>query len=109
MEALAAPAAPAVDAGKPSGEVVAVIYGAPWCGACHQMAQYLKSKGVKFVEKDVDSSNTIQAELQAKLARAHVPPTSSIPVTEINGKIIVGFNPSAVDSALAAANGTRTL
>ncbi len=109
MEALAAPAAPLLDAGNSVSELVAVIYGAEWCGACHEMAKYLKSKGIKFVEKDVDTSGTIQAELQAKFARAHVPPTSSIPVTDINGRLIVGFNPSAVDSALAAAANARSL
>jgi glutaredoxin len=107
MEAISVPT-PVPDAGLPAQEVVAVIYGAEWCGACKQTAAYLKSKGVKFIEKDVDSSNTIQAELQAKFARAHVPPTSSIPVTEINGRLIVGFNQAAIDAAIAA-KGTQTL
>jgi len=107
MEAISAPE-PTLDAGLPAQEMVAVIYGAEWCGACHQMAKYLKSKGIKFVEKDVDASGTIQAELQAKFARAHVPPTSSIPVTDINGHLVVGFNPSAVDAAIAS-KGSQTL
>ncbi len=107
MEAISAPAV-LPDAGLPTQELVAIIYGAEWCKACHETARYLKSKGVKYVEKDVDASGTIQAELQAKLARAHVPPTSSIPVTEINGHIVVGFNPAALDSAIAS-RGTQTL
>jgi glutaredoxin len=107
MEAISAPAA-VPDAGLPAQELVAIIYGAEWCKACHDTARYLKSKGIKYVEKDVDASGTIQAELQAKLARAHVPRTSSIPVTDINGHIIVGFNPSALDSAIAH-KGTQTL
>jgi glutaredoxin len=100
MEAIGTPA-PVIDAG-PGNEVEAVIYGAEWCNACHEMARYLKTKGIKFVEKDVDKSSVIQAELQSKFAKAHVPPTSSIPVTDINGRLIVGFNPQAVDSALAS-------
>ena len=56
MEALAAPAPVLPDAGHLPTELVAVIYGAEWCQACHQMAQYLKSKGIKYVEKDVDAS-----------------------------------------------------
>jgi glutaredoxin len=107
MEALSAPPTPAPDAGI--AELVAVIYGADWCKACHETAQYLSSKGIRYVEKDVDKSSVIQAELQAKFARAHVPPTSSIPVTDINGRLIVGFNPQALDSAVAAARGSRTL
>lgn len=107
MEALGAPAAVASDAGI--AEVVAVIYGADWCKACHETARYLSSKGIKYVEKDVDKSSVTQAELQAKFTRAHVPPTSSIPVTDINGRLIVGFNPQALDSAVAAAQNSRAL
>ena len=107
MEALGTPAVVAADAG--TAEVVAVIYGADWCKACHETAQYLSSKGVKYVEKDVDKSRVIQAELQAKFTRAHVPPTSSIPVTDISGRLIVGFNPQALDSAVAAAQNSRAL
>jgi len=109
LEALSAPAAAAPDAGQNAADVVAVIYGAEWCKACHETAHYLSTKGVKYVEKDVDKSSVTQAELQAKFARSHTPPTSSIPVTEINGRLIVGFNPSALDSAIAAAQGSRSL
>ncbi len=105
MEAISAPAVVAADAGI--SEVVAVIYGAEWCKACHDTAHYLSTKGVKYVEKDVDKSGVIQAELQAKFARAHVPPTSSIPVTDVNGRLIVGFNPQALDSAIAEARHSR--
>lgn len=101
LEAVAAPT-PVPDAGPPSGALTAVIYGAEWCKACHEMAHYLKTKGIKYVEKDVDKSSVIQAELQSKFAKAHVPPTSSIPVTDINGRLIVGFNPQAVEAAIAA-------
>lgn len=109
LEAISAPALPSADTGQSASDVVAVIYGAEWCKACHDTAQYLSTKGVKFVEKDVDKSGVIQAELQAKFQRAHVPPTSSIPVTEINGRLVVGFNPAALDSALAASQASRSL
>jgi glutaredoxin len=109
LEALGTPSVMAPDAGKNATDVVAVIYGAEWCKACHDTAHYLSTKGVKFVEKDVDKSSVIQAELQAKFARAHVPATSSIPVTDINGRLVVGFSPSALDSAIAAAQSSRSL
>jgi len=107
LEAISVPANANVDAGRNTADVVAVIYGAEWCKACHDTAKYLATKGVKFVEKDVDTSGVIQAELRAKFQHAHVPPTSSIPVTDINGQLVVGFNPSALDSALAAAQASR--
>lgn len=109
MEAVAVRAPATPDAGLALPNAVVVIYGAEWCGACKQTAAYLKQKGVKFVEKDVDQSATIQAELQAKFARAHVPPSSSIPVVDIGGRLIVGFNPAAIDAALAALSSVKTL
>ena len=81
---------------------VAIIYGAKWCGACREAKKYLAGKGVKVLEKDVDESPTIQAELRAKLARANLAPTSSIPVIDIGGRLMVGFSQDAVDSALQA-------
>jgi glutaredoxin len=77
-----------------------VVYGAEWCGACREAERYLKSKGIKVLEKDVDQSASVQAELRSKLSKAGMPPTSSIPVIDIGGKLIVGFNQAAVDSAL---------
>jgi len=106
LEALAplpdAGAAAPNDVQAPQKEVV--IYGADWCGACKQAARYLKHKGIKFLEKDVDRSPTIQAELKDKLRRAGMSATSSIPVIDIGGRLLVGFNAAAVDAALVAAN-----
>lgn len=82
--------------------LVAVIYGAKWCGACREAERYLKQKGISVLEKDVDQNPQIQAELRAKLTRAKLPPTSSIPIIDIGGKILVGFSQAAVDSALRA-------
>lgn len=84
--------------------LVAVIYGAKWCGACREAERYLKRKGIKVLEKDVDQSPSVQAELRAKLAKAQLPATSSIPIIDIGGKLIVGFSQAAVDAALKAAN-----
>jgi glutaredoxin len=83
--------------------LVAVIYGAEWCGACREAARYLKRRGVKILEKDVDQSPAVQTELRTKLAKAGMPVTSSIPIIDIGGKLIVGFSQPAVDAALKAA------
>jgi glutaredoxin len=83
--------------------LVAVVYGAKWCGACREAERYLKRKGIKVLEKDVDQSPAVQAELRAKLSKAGMPVTSSIPIIDIGGKLIVGFSQPAVDAALKAA------
>jgi glutaredoxin len=79
-----------------------IVYGASWCGACHQAAAYLKQKGVPFVEKDIEADANAAREMQSKLARAGKR-GGSIPVLDVRGKIMVGFNPQEVDSALGTA------
>lgn len=104
----------AADAGAPQPQAPAdvpqqadtlapvVIYGAPWCGPCHEAAAYLRKKGVRYVEKDVDSDATAAAEMKQKLRHAGMP-SGSIPVIDVRGKVLVGFNPRAIDEALGRA------
>ncbi len=89
---------------EPSGapRPAVIIYGASWCGACHQAAAYLKRKGIAFVEKDIEEDANAAREMQAKLAHAGMH-GGSIPVLDVRGKVMVGFNPQEVDSALGAA------
>lgn len=79
-----------------------IIYGASWCGACHQAAAYLKQKGVPYVEKDIEADANAAREMQSKLARAGKR-GGSIPVLDVRGKVMVGFNPQEVDLALGQA------
>ena len=101
------PSAPAVaDNGNqnnpPPVRPPVIIYGAEWCGACHDAARYLKSKGIPFIEKDVEKDQGAAREMQDKLARSgkHA---GSIPVIDVRGKVMVGFNAQEIDAALGAA------
>ncbi len=93
-----ASADPAPSVGRPA----VIIYGAEWCGACHQAAAYLRSKGIPFIEKDIEADRNAAREMQGKLARAGLG-SGSIPVLDVRGKVMVGFNPHVVDEALGAA------
>ena len=96
-------AAAAADAGvAAAGHPAAIIYGASWCGACHQAAAYLKQKHVPYVEKDIEADNGAAAEMQGKLAKIGQR-GGSIPVLDIRGRVMVGFNPHQVDDALGQA------
>jgi glutaredoxin len=93
----------AADAGAvASARPAAIIYGASWCGACHQAAAYLKQKKVPYVEKDIEADNGAAAEMQGKLAKIGQR-GGSIPVLDIRGRVMVGFNPHEVDDALGQA------
>jgi glutaredoxin len=97
--------AAAADAGAgavATGRPAAIIYGASWCGACHQAAAYLKQKKVPYVEKDIEADSGAAAEMQGKLAKIGQR-GGSIPVLDIRGRVMVGFNPHQVDDALGQA------
>jgi glutaredoxin len=91
--------------GHDLGAATVIIYGASWCGPCHQAADYLKSKGIPYVLKDVEETPGAAAEMREKLARVgrH---GGSIPVIDVRGQIIVGFSPAALDRALKTPAGT---
>lgn len=104
-----APPAASGSAGPPNGAAALrgpfppiVIYGASWCGPCHQVKKYLKSKGIPFVEKDIDEDPSAQSEMRAKLTKSGRR-SGSIPVIDVGGQILVGYSPQALDSAIASA------
>lgn len=84
----------------PSAAAV-IIYGAEWCGACHEAARYLRHKGIAYVEKDVEKDADAAHEMQSKLAKSGLR-AGSIPVIDVRGKVMVGFNPAEIDAALGA-------
>jgi glutaredoxin len=118
LEALLAPpsasappgaAAPGDKPPASKSSIAAVIYGAEWCQPCHEAARYLRRQGVSVVEKDIEESDVARAELKRKLERAGLPASASIPIIDVMGRILVGFSPSALDKAVAAARAGQTL
>ncbi len=85
----------------PKGALTVIIYGAEWCQPCHQAEAYLKSKGVPFVHKDIDDP-LANEEMADKLAAAGMK-THSIPIIDVGGKLLVGFEPGELDQAIASA------
>jgi glutaredoxin len=98
----AAPPVAAPQAGAHAQPATAnvILYGASWCGACHQTANWLRAHGIAFVEKDIEQDPGAQQEMMAKAQRAGVP-TGSIPILDVRGRIMVGFSPADIERALA--------
>jgi glutaredoxin len=94
-------------AAKPVNFTV-IVYGASWCGACHQAVAYLKRRQVPVIEKDIEQDPAAQSEMQAKLARAGVH-GGSIPVIDVKGKILIGFEPNSLEAAMRSASAAVTL
>jgi glutaredoxin-like YruB-family protein len=70
------------------------IYSADWCAFCHAAKDYLRSKGVDFTEKNVEEDPAFAQESVKKSGQM------GIPVLDINGQIIVGFDRPKIDAAL---------
>ncbi len=109
LEALApssaTPPAPSASAAA-QGALVVVIYGASWCKPCHDAENYLRSKGIQVVKKDIEENEAAAREMKQKLDRAGMG-GASIPVIDVMGRLLVGFSSSALDRALEAARGTQ--
>ncbi|MEO8798645.1 MAG: glutaredoxin domain-containing protein [Polyangiaceae bacterium] len=79
-----------------------IVYGASWCGPCHQAQAYLRKKNVPFVYNDIEKDSSAAREMQDKLRHAGMQ-AGSIPVIDVHGKIMVGFNAEEIDQALGTA------
>jgi glutaredoxin len=97
-----APGTAAPGNAAPQGEVSAIIYGASWCGPCHQAEALLKSLGVKVTKKDIEESDAAQREMQEVLRKAHRH-GGSIPVIDVMGQVFVGFSEGALRGAVQRA------
>jgi len=70
------------------------IYSADWCAFCHAAKDYLTKKGIEYTEKNVEENVQFAQESVSKSGQM------GIPVLDINGEIIVGFDRPRIDAAL---------
>ncbi|MGB4762577.1 MAG: glutaredoxin domain-containing protein [Candidatus Saccharimonas sp.] len=73
-----------------------IIYSAPWCAFCKTEKQYLEHLGVTFTVRDIEEDDGALDELLAKVDGAN----SGVPVTDIDGVIIRGFDRPKIDATL---------
>ena len=72
-----------------------VLYYADWCPWCKKAKEHLRKRGVDFVLRDVDEEEALD-ELIEKTGQ------SSIPVIDVDGKILKGFNANDLDQLLSS-------
>ncbi len=70
------------------------VYSTPTCPWCHKAKDYLKGKNIAFDDIDVSSDPVRVDEMFKKSGQM------GVPVIDINGKIIIGFDQLAIDEAL---------
>lgn len=76
------------------------IYSTTWCAFCKTEQQYLEKLGVKYVKKDIEEDKAAYDELMGKIGGNF----QGVPVTDIAGDVILGFNRPKIDEALKAKN-----
>ena len=62
------------------------IYSTPNCPWCHKLKDYLKEKNVDFEDFNVAEDVEARKEMMEKSGQM------GVPVSDVNGKIIIGFN-----------------
>lgn len=70
------------------------MYSTPSCGYCTLAKNYFKQNSIPFTEYNVAVDPQKAEEMVRKSGQM------GVPVIDVNGRVIVGFNQSAIESAL---------
>lgn len=70
------------------------VYSTPSCSFCVQVKKYLREQHVPFTEYNVANDARRADEMLRKSGQM------GVPVLDVHGKIIVGFNKDELDRAL---------
>jgi len=71
-----------------------IVYSTESCPWCHKAKDFLKANKIKFEAKDVGSDDVARDEMLKKSGQM------GVPVIDIDGTVIVGFDQEAIKKAL---------
>lgn len=72
----------------------AIVYSTTHCPWCVKLKDFLKQNNVQFEERNAQENPGYAIELQQKSGGA------AVPVTDVEGTIVIGFNPAKLRAAL---------
>jgi len=72
------------------------IYSTSWCAFCHTEMQWLDKLGIPYIAKDVEADKDAYEELLVKNGGNY----TGVPVTDIGGDIILGFDRPRIQDAI---------
>lgn len=78
--------------GKPQPKVI--LFTTPTCTYCNAAKRYLRERGIKFRDVDVSRDSAAARDMVRRSGQ------SGVPVIDIGGKIIIGFDRAKVDQYL---------
>ncbi len=70
------------------------VYSTPTCPWCKKVKGYLESKNIEFIDVNVGDDKEARKEM------IELSGQQGVPVVNIDGKIIVGFDRGTIDEAL---------
>ena len=71
-----------------------IIYGTDSCPWCHKAREFMKEHKVKFTDKNVGEDQKVAQEMIKKSGQ------QGVPVIDVDGEIIVGFDEDRLKSLL---------
>lgn len=74
-----------------------ILYATSWCGYCKKTRQFLAENNIQYTEYDVESSEDARRKFATLNAKG-------VPVLDIQGTIIYGYDMSKTKKVLSAAN-----
>jgi len=74
--------------------VAVVVYSRATCSYCAAVKRYLKDHRVAFREIDVSHNAQAAAQIKSKVGK------EVVPVIDVNGRLIVGFDKRRLNAAL---------
>ena len=71
-----------------------VVFSTPTCSFCNMAKSYFREKGVKFTDIDVSRDQAAAIDMVRRSGQM------GVPVIDIGGKVVVGFDRSQINSLL---------
>lgn len=71
-----------------------IVYSATWCAYCHAVMAYFDKQGIKYEVRDIEKDKQASKEIVDKSGQM------GIPVIDIDGTIIVGFDRARINTVL---------
>jgi glutaredoxin-like YruB-family protein len=71
-----------------------IVYTTSWCGWCRKTLAFLDKNGIDYENRDIEADDAWRDELEEKTG------STSIPVVEIDGEIIRGYDPQRMRQLL---------
>ncbi|MFH1401723.1 MAG: glutaredoxin domain-containing protein [Parcubacteria group bacterium] len=66
--------------------MIVKIYSTPACPYCHTLKEFFKEKGIQFEEIDVSEDEKVKDDMIKRSGQM------GVPVVEIDGQMIIGFD-----------------